>query len=573
MWLRGIKTKEPKIGVFFCTCGGAIGKNINMEELEGVVRERPGVVLIKRHKKLCDKEGQDFLREEILKSKVERVVLVGCSPRTYENIINKGALEAGINKHLVEQVNIREHCDWIHTDEKTATDKSKFLILGGIARVAFALPIEDKEIMLDTNKEVLIIGGGVAGIASALELLKRGVKVHLVERSDKLGGKAYELDQERLKEDEISLPDIDELTENENAHIMLESEVKDINGTFGDYQVTIKTGQEEKEIIVGAIIIATGSELFDANKIPEYRYEDQDVIDFFHLERMLAKKELKVPSTGQIPKRINFIQCVGSRDENKGNAHCSLVCCTYAVKQAAKVKVLSPDTEIYIHYMDLRGPDNGFEEYLLDAQKKGVLFIRGRVAEVIRENGNLTLRTEHIELGDIMNFRTDMVVLALGQEASYGTENLAEIVHLPLDVDGFMGYYNDRFDILDRRGISIAGTAQGPRGIARSISDAKKAAREIAGIMKSGSKVRSVHSIIDETRCMGCGICEQLCPYEAITMKTIKDHITEEVKLVSSINLAVCQGCGTCAMACPGGVPQIVDFTNKEILAQIDELI
>ncbi len=571
--MRGIKNKEPKLGVILCTCHNTIGENIDMDELENRIKERPNVVLIKRYDKLCTKEGQQFLKDEVSSSEVERVVIVGCTPRTYADILKRGAIEAGINEYLVEHVNIREQCDWIHQDKEAATNKAEVLILGGIGRVKFAVSVEDKNVLLANKDDVLIIGGGVAGITSAQELLKRGFNVHLVERGNKLGGRAYELDPLRLSEEEdISLPVIDELTGNDKVEIMLESEVEEITGTLGDYHVKVKTKDGEKEIVVGAIIIATGSDLFDVNKIPEYRYEDNDVIDFLQLENMLSKKALKVPSTGKVPKSVNFIQCVGSRDENKGNSHCSLVCCTYAIKQARRIKALYSDTEVYIHYMDLRGPDNGFEELYLDAQKKGVSFIRGRVAEILRNNGNLTLRTEHIELGDIMDLDSDLVVLAVGQEASKGTKQLAEMVDLPLDVDGFMGYYNEGYDIIDRRGISIAGCAQGPRGIMRSISDAKKSALEVTNILKNGLKVRMVHSVIDEDRCMGCRLCEELCPYDAISMKTVINHINEEVRLVSSVDLATCQGCGACAMTCPGGVPELVGFSNKEILAQIDEV-
>ncbi len=570
--MRGISTRKPKIGVFFCTCGGSIGKNVDIDELESRVKENPDVLFCTRYDRLCMKEGQAFLKEEIANANVDRIVLVGCTPRTYEEIINKGALEAGINKHFVEQVNIRELCEWIHPDEKSATEKAAFLVQGSIAKVTFAQEIFDEKVTLK-NKRVLIIGGGIAGITSALELIKYDINVNLIEKTNKLGGRAYELDSNRLSEEDVLLPDIDELIKNDKVHIMLNSEVVDIFGTLGDYNVKIATKVKEEELDVGAIIIATGSQLFEASRILEYRNEDMDVIDFFELEKMLAKNEVKVPSSGKAPKRVNFVQCVGSRDENKGNAHCSLVCCTYAIKQAAKIKTLYPDTEVYIHYIDLRGPDCGFEEHFLDAQKKGVNFIRGRVAEIQRNYKSLILRTEHIELDDIMSLPSDLVVLSVGQQASEGTQKLADMVHLPLDKDGFLGYYNDRYEILDRRGICIAGCAQGPRGIARSISDAKKAAREIAGIMKKGFSARSVHSVIDETKCAGCRICEELCPYEAISMINVKDYITEEVRLISSVNLAVCQGCGACAMACPAGVPQLTGYSNKEILAQIDELI
>ncbi len=561
------------MGVVLCTCDGTIGKNIDIEDLEKRISSRPNIVFLKVHDKLCTREGQKFLKDEVTSSGAERVVIAACTPRTYEDILKKGAIDAGLNEYLVENVNIREQCDWIHDEKAAGTDKAEILILSGLGRVIFAMSVEEKNVHLINDKDALVIGGGTAGISAAAQLSKRGINVHLVERSAKLGGKAAELDPLRLSEEEnITLPNIDELKGKDNVTIMLESEVEKLTGSIGNYHAIIKNKEGEKEIVVGAIIIATGTKLFDAGRIPEYRYEDDDVIDFLQLEAMMAKKALKVPSSGKVPKRVNFIQCVGSRDDNKGNAHCSIVCCTYAIKQAGRIKALYPDTEVYVHYMDLRGPENGFEEEYLASQRRGVSFIRGRVAEIFRENGELTLRTEHIELGDVTPFKSDLVVLAVGQEASKGTEELAEMVHLPLDVDGFMGYYNDRYDIMDRRGVSIAGAAQGPRGIGKCLSDAKKSAMEVADVLKNGFRVRSVHSIIDEKRCMGCRLCEELCPYDAISMKTVKNFVTEEVKLISSIDLATCQGCGACAMVCPGGVPQLVGYTNKEILAQIDEV-
>jgi heterodisulfide reductase subunit A len=570
--VRGTIGKEPKLGIVLCTCDDTIGKNIDFEDLENRIKKRSNLVLVTRHDKLCTKEGQEFLKDEVSKSGAERVVIAGCTPRTYEDILKKGAIEAGINQYLIENVNIREQCDWIHPDKETSTDKAEILVLSGLGRVVHAISIEDRNINLK-NSDVLVIGGGVAGITAAQELARRGMKTTLVEKSEKLGGRAYKLDPFRLSEDEgINLPVLDEISKNDKVDLLLESEVEEISGSMGDYHVKIKTKDESKELDVGGIVIATGSNLFDSKRIPEYLYEDDDVIDFLQLEEMMAKKALKVPTTGKVPQSVNFIQCVGSRDDTKGNSHCSLVCCTYAINQASRIKSLYPDTSVYIHYMDLRGPDNGFEEEYLAAQRKGVNFVRGRIAEIIREDEGLTLRTEHIELGDIMALNSDLVVLAVGQEAATGTQELSEMVHLPLDVDGFMGYYNDRYDILDRRGVSIAGAAQGPRGIEKSMSDSKNAAIELANVMKNGFQIRTIHSVIDEDRCMGCKLCEELCPYEAISMKTVTNHVTEEVKLISSVDLATCQGCGACAMVCPGGVPQLTGYSNKEILAQIDEV-
>jgi heterodisulfide reductase subunit A len=571
--MRGAKSKEPKMGVIICSCSDSIGRNIEMEKLEETISQRPNIEFVKKHENLCTKEGQQFLKDEVTTSGVERVILAGCTPRTYEETLKKGAVDAGLNPYLIEHVNLREQCDWIHEDKDATTRKAISLVYGGIGRVVFSQAIEDLNMKLAERENALVIGGGIAGMTAASEFAKKGISVHLVEKGDKLGGRAYELDPLRLADEEgITLPEIESLSGNEKINVMLNSEVVDISGTLGDYQVKIKTGEEEKEIVVGGIVIATGSALFDTIRLPEYRIDDDDVIDFLQLEKMLAVKSLKMPSTGEVPKRINFIQCVGSRDENKGNAHCSLVCCTYAIKQASRIKSLYPEMQVIIHYMDLRGPDNGFEEIYLAAQRKGVNFMRGRVAEIQRKENGLFLRTEHIELGDVMELGSDLVVLAVGQEAQKGTQELAEQVHLVLDVDGFMGYYNDRYDVLDRRGVAVAGCAEGPMGIRKSITDAKKSAWEIAMVFTKGVDVKKVHSVIDDDRCVGCRICEELCPYKAISMKVVKNHIKGEEKLISNVDLTTCQGCGACAMACPGSVPQLVGYSNKEILAQIDEV-
>jgi heterodisulfide reductase subunit A len=296
------------------------------------------------------------------------------------------------------------------------------------------------------------------------------------------------------------------------------------------------------------------------------------VITSLDLEKMIDAQDIRCPSNGQPPKRINFIQCVGSRDDNKGNSYCSLVCCTYAIRQALDIKAMHPETQIYIHYMDLRGPYPGFEEAYLEAQDKGVQFLRGRIAEVQKVDGVLTLRAENVDLGEPFDWQSDLVVLSVGQEPSTGNNELAETLCVPLDIDGFLGEYNYNWDIINRRGISIAGCAQGPRDIRHTLTDAKRSAMELTELIRYGAKAKEVHSVIDPSRCKGCGICEALCPYNAITLVDVVDYETEEFKKVSEVNVVTCQGCGACAMACPSNVPVLSHFTADQIIAQIEAL-
>ncbi len=599
--------EDSRIGVFICTCNAQIGKNIDLDRLETEVSSIPNVVSVKRTESLCTISGQKYMKDELRNTKVDCVVVAACTPRTYEEIIRKGAMDSGINRNLYEQTGIREQCEWVHTDREFCTNKAICLVKAAITKVSFSEVIDYNDLQIK-NKSVLIIGGGMAGIQASLMLAQKGIHSHIIEREKELGGMVLKLSPGALKENGIRLPKPDDVLKKENIDVFFESEVKNIQGGLGDYKITIHKLSEDKKnncvskkdsqlkgpepevqqqaeplhenniqqqqiIEVGGIIVATGSKIFDSSRIPELHFDYDDVISSLDLEKMLSTSEVKVPSTNSIPKRINFVQCVGSRDENKGNSHCSLVCCTYAIRQAIEIKRLNPDISVLVHYMDLRGPYPGFEELYIEAQKLGIQFIRGRVAEIQKFKNNLILRTENIDLDELFDWRTDLIVLSVGQEPAEGNKKLSELLHIPLDVDGFLGEYNYRWDILDRRGISIVGSAQGPRSIKHALLDANRAATEIANVLLHGIKVKDAHSVINTSRCTGCGICEALCPYEAITLEKIEDFEMEEIRQVSKVNVSLCQACGACTMACPSNVPVLSQFTADQILAEIESVI
>jgi heterodisulfide reductase subunit A len=576
---------DPKIAIFICTCDHQIGINIDLDRLESELDSLPNIVTTKRVESLCTKAGQEFMKEELKNSKADRVVVAGCTPRTYEEIIRKGVTDSGINRNLYEQTGIREQCEWIHTDRELCTDKAIRLVKSAIAKVTFSQEIIEEDLEIK-NKAVLIIGGGVSGIQASLLLANKGIKSYIIERKSQLGGLAVQLSPSALEEIGTELPKPEDVLKNENIEVFFNSEVKNIKGGLGNYQVTIQSmtsennatdsdqNQAEEQLLeVGGIIVATGSKLFDSNRLPEIHFEYEDVITSLDLEKMLAIGEIKSPSNNSIPKRINILQCIGSRDENRGNPHCSLVCCTYAIRQAMAIKKLHPDIQVLIHYMDLRGPYPGFEEAYSEALEKGIQFIRGRVAEIQKVNDKLILRAENIDLGEPFDWKSDLIVLSVGQEPSKGNDKLSELLHIPLDVDGFLGEYNYRWDILDRRGISIAGAAQGPRNLKHALRDANRAAAEIAQVLNIGAKLKEVHSVIDPTRCAGCGICESLCPYDAISMEKIEDFEMEEIRQISNVNVSLCQACGACSMACPSNVPILSHFTADQLIAEIEAVM
>jgi heterodisulfide reductase subunit A len=498
--------------------------------------------------------------------------------------MQKALEDAGLNKYLYEQTNIRELCGWVHDDMEKATNKSLSMLRAAVARAKLLEPLDDVE--LKVYPEALVIGGGIAGMQAALEIAARGFPVHIVERSDRLGGRAYKLSvtfpthncgiccMQYCKECVLT-PKIEDVLQNPGIRTYFSSEIESIDGGFGDRLVKIRTPEGIREIRVGTIVVTTGSEVFDARRIPEYGYgRFRDVVTTMDLEKMLAKErefhgQFVKPSDGKTkPKTVNFIQCVGSRDRMKGNLHCSLVCCTYAIGQAREIKKLHPDTNVYVHYIDLRGPYRGFEEFYEQAKVEGITFVRGRVSEVYEDEGQLHLRSEDTDSGTSIDMQTDLVALAVGQEPAKDSDRLARLLHLSLDEDKFIKDLNPNFPSEYRRGVFVAGCAEGPKGIRYSVEDAKTAGGAAADMMSAGkAKKTKAIAVVDETRCRGCGKCEEICEYKAARV------VEKDGRLVSVRDEARCEGCGVCAAACCNRSITIKHFTRPQVEAVISNLI
>ncbi|WP_455392603.1 CoB--CoM heterodisulfide reductase iron-sulfur subunit A family protein [[Eubacterium] cellulosolvens] len=575
--------KSNKVGVFVCGCRGEISDKIDMDSLVEFIKNQPNVSSVKIHEALCSSNGQEFLLEECKNGDFDYVLIAACTPKTYETIIRKAVEEAGINKYLYEQANIREQCAWILDDKAEATKKAKTIIASGLARAVNLEPLEDIEV--EITQEALVIGGGVAGLQAASDIANAGFKTYLIEKTDKLGGRTYELSMTfpthncgicciQSCKTCVLTPKLEDITRNPNLEILLSSEVTDITGGIGNREVTVKTPEGERKLNVGVIILATGSKIFDPSRIPEYNYEDQDVITSIELEHLIVEQRkshgtLKRPSDGKIPKTVNFIQCVGSRDEVKGNPHCSLVCCTYAIGQATEIKKRYPDTEVYIHYIDLRGPYRGFEEFYEDAKKMGVKFVRGRVAEVKRVGEKLVLKGTDLDLGNPIEIESDLIILSVGQEAREASTELAQKLHLPLDVDGFIKYFNPMLTPEERRGIFLAGCVQGPKGIRYSIEDARLAANNaITLLRKQKTNIEGKIAVVDEKKCVGCGKCEEGCEFDAAKLKE-----TEDGSLVSSVDPLKCHGCGACSAGCCNKAISIRHYKREQIIPLIEAAI
>ncbi|MCS4540923.1 MAG: CoB--CoM heterodisulfide reductase iron-sulfur subunit A family protein, partial [Euryarchaeota archaeon] len=338
---------------------------------------------------------------------------------------------------------------------------------------------------------------------------------------------------------------------------------------------------EEIEITVGTIIVAIGYEEWDPKAKEEFGYgRYENVITQLQLARMLDPEG---PSHGRpfrpsdgpegsLPRRIVFIQCVGSRDINHFQ-YCSKICCMFSLKHAKMIFVdIDPKIEIYMCYMDIRAFSKGYEEYYKDVQERGLKLVRGRVAQVLEnpKNRNLIVKVEDTFLGKTIKVEADLVVLASALVPINGTQKLAEKLRIALGEDGFLKELHPKVSPVDSSltGIYIAGACAGPKDIPEAVEQGSAAAARAMSLMGKGEiEVTLTIAKIGEDICIGCGICEQMCPYSAI--KLIETFKGKKARVFE----AECRGCGTCCGSCPTGALQRSNFTVDQIFAQIEGIM
>lgn len=328
---------------------------------------------------------------------------------------------------------------------------------------------------------------------------------------------------------------------------------------------------------VGAIIVATGYDLFDPSVCGEYGAgQYKDVITGIQYERILSASgpfggHIKRPSDGKEPKDIVFIACVGSRDPSVGRPYCSGVCCMYIAKQAILTKDHIPDSRSYVFYMDIRSPAKNYDEFVRRAQEEyGVQYIRGRVGKIYPKGDRLVVQGMDTLLGIQIEVEADLVVLATGIEASKGARELAEKLHISYDQYGFFMENHPKLRPVETNtaGIYLAGVCQGPKDIPASVAQGSAAAAKVLALFARDTIETSPQvANVNERACIACGKCIEVCPYGAIRWKELKGGVKKAEVLTT-----VCQGCGLCNATCPPKAIQLQHATDNQILAEIEEL-
>lgn len=553
---------EVRTGVVVCRCGINIGSIVDVPNVVEYAKDLSGVVFAREEVYACSSDSLAGIADMVKEHNLNRVVVASCTPRTHEPLFRETLMEAGLNPYMFELANIREHCSWVHQNEKDkATKKAKDIVRMSVSRANLLQPLYKEKV--EFNNSGLVIGGGIAGMNATLDIADKGFHVTLVEKSDELGGllKTYTKLQDGRSTNEVLEPIIERVESHDNITVLKDAELMELEGSMGNFTAHVKGADVDEETRCGVAIIATGAnELVPEGYFSYGKYPN--IVTQSKLEHMIDE--------GTDAKNVVFIQCAGGRNDER--PYCSRACCTVAMKNAIRLKEDDPKRNVYMLYRDIR-TFGRWEDLYTKARELGVVFMR------YTEDKEPQVGEKSIKMFDHllnMNFdiNYDLLVLSTPLVAPETNESLGSLFKVPLDSNKFFLEAHIKLRPVEfaTEGVFLCGTAQAPKLVDEAVSQASAAASRACTILSSDflETIGNV-SVVNPELCIGCGCCTLVCPYKAPELKEVVVE-TEEITYTTKkceINPTVCKGCGSCAAECPTGAITSRHFTAPQIMAVI----
>jgi quinone-modifying oxidoreductase, subunit QmoB len=599
---------DKKYCAYICA-GCGIGDALDMEALSEVVSGEMSMEC-KTHDCLCGKDGRAFIEADVAGG-VNTVVIGACSPRVMTREFDFG------NGTITVRANLREQVVWAEVKpaegEEASSEAAEFLqetasdyLRMACTRAKKTAPAEPFQLEV-INKPILVMGGGLAGLTAAKEAAAAGYNVILVEKDDKLGGKALgwrksfptKSPWQDLEENPIGAL-IAEVEADSRISVKTSCEVARISGAPGDFGVSLKATGSQSEwdapakvtvedaekiekgemanpntglkkytelnpeaVKVGAVVLATG-------------WTPADVSQFAHLgygsvKNVVTNAEFeKLAKAGKVPASVAFVQSPGGKDNDQDFPYCNSVTSMVALKQAQYVCEDNADGKAYVVYQHMRTPGN-MELFYKSVQNNndGIFFTKGSVTAVSEAGGKLSVAVEDTLLGEDINLDVDMVVLAAGMEPTTLHENSINLAYRQgpafSDLGLFDGYADSHFICFPyetrRTGVYACGGVRKAETMEEAVDDATGAALKAIQCIESVDRGVSVHPRSGDAtypeffmqRCTQCKRCTEECPFGALD---------DDEKGTPLPNNTRCRRCGTCMGACP---ERIIGFKDYNI--------
>ena len=553
--LRGM---GPRIGVFVCHCGINIGGVVNVPEVVEYARNLPDVVYVAENLFTCSQDTAVSMAEIIKEHNLTRMVVASCSPRTHEPLFQENCEKAGLNRYLFEMANIRDQDSWVHMHEpEAATAKAKDLVRMAVSKARYLTPLKPGQLPVD--KRALIIGGGLAGITAALALAEQGFSSYIIEKENELGGNYRHLyrtleglDTRRHLEGLLR-----KVAASDLITVYTGARIREIDGFIGNFQTMVATDEAMELLEHGVVIIATGAKELETD---EYLLGSHAaVVTQRELERRLYEGD-----GGAGGRKVVMIQCVGSR--NPERPYCSRYCCGEAIKNALRLKELDPDAEVTILYRDIR--TYGFkEDYYKLARQANVNFIRyepDRAPRVAAAGKGLKVAVYDPILKREIELAADLLALSVGSVPNPDNETIGKQLKVPINQDGFFLEAHVKLRPVDfaTDGVFFCGMAHSPKYSDETITQANAAVSRATTILtRDYIEAEGKTAFVNPERCSACGLCEENCPFGAISV--------DPEKGCAEVNAVLCKGCGVCAASCRMNAVDLNGFSNEQVLAQL----
>ncbi len=567
-----------RIGVYVCHCGGNISDYVDVEKVIDDIKDNGDVVVSRTTMFACSEASQQDIEADIRANGLDGLVVASCSPKLHTYTFRGVAQRAGLNPYEYTQVNIREQCSWVHTDDHDgATAKATALVMAGIGRTRHTVPLEP--MIVDTIPHTLVIGGGIAGLRAAVGLADIGLRVTLVERELALGGwvKQFGAMYPHNKDGGALVAGlVAEVKRRPAITVLTGAEIVGKSGSFGNYHVSVRVGGEGAgsiEVVVGSIIVATGFDSYTPED-GELGFGTDGVLTLPQFKEMVDAAKGPLAWQGRPVRSVAYIYCVGSRNTaGCSNQYCSRFCCASTVQTAVQLSGLDPSVRQFHLYRDMRTYGK-FEPLYTEARDAGSVFLkfdndepptvalgaRGKLTVTVRD-----LLTERTELA----IPVDLVVLVTGM-VPRENQGLVDVLKLPKGADGFFNEIHPKLRPVETvvDGVLIAGASQGPKTSAEAVTQALAAVTQSAAILKKGfTELDPLVAVVDADACTACGDCLTTCPYEAIGMSEEGD------RHFAVIDSASCKGCGGCVPYCPENAIDLLGYTDAQITEMISDMI